>query len=561
MDPILRVDRTTRQIRLGINRGCQQARVTSATLAIRRAGIWPQYETTYSTVLSECCGPQLVATTTEIDATLVTLTAVAIEGWVAVFEPTDEWLVDEPDGRYDAVLTTACGSVTVRFQKGNTARLQHASTEDPGCGDIASTCAPQAAAPGLVAVYTAIYRTAGHLTLPNGPFSTIRRQQNQAWGVVTAPADAGNTLFTQWSDGVLTRARDDGLATANRDVTANYAPTFAGALRASNNSTAYEHLLLVGSQVWWTTTSPSLAYYAVRITDNTAVATMPGPSNITGWSTGFINAMRSWVYDGTYVWWAVGISELCRRDPTTNAEVYRSTATQIFGLYLDPTTNALWGRHGTGQFSRFSSANPFTSAAYQETRGFSWDVSSAVLLGGTAGYIVATRASGAVQVARYGATGGEQVLTLTGGSAASAVEVLADLPGGRVLVFGDTNQDLWVIDSNAWTVTTRHSLAAAGMSPTGASVVRRYDPVTGLVWLAHIHTNTLRLLGINPTTGALVHDRVMTDASLSQTFAVHSEATAVSQRHVLTPDRQWMFTARHTTQSSLRGVVYSIALP
>lgn len=149
MEPILRLDRNTQQIRLGINRGCQVARITSATLAVRRAGVWPQYETILETVDSPCCGPMQQVTQREINPTLFTLTATSIDGWVAVFEPPDAWLVDQPEGRYDGIFTTACGTVDVRFQLGRTARLNTADVPDTGCGDVSSTCPALPPAPPL----------------------------------------------------------------------------------------------------------------------------------------------------------------------------------------------------------------------------------------------------------------------------------------------------------------------------------------------------------------------------------------------------------------------------
>ena len=97
MPPILRVDGTSRELRVGVTRGCREARISGATLSITRSG---------------AAGVPLTLQATLVD-----------ERWRAVFVLPDAWLVDQPDGRYAGVLTTACGSATLAFQKGSRARL------------------------------------------------------------------------------------------------------------------------------------------------------------------------------------------------------------------------------------------------------------------------------------------------------------------------------------------------------------------------------------------------------------------------------------------------------
>ncbi len=300
MNPIIRIDGTTQEIRLGLDRGCSAARLRMATLTVQRSGSWPKIVRTYEERVTPC-GVQRVAVDTEVQPPEFIMAARAVDdAWRVTFIPSQEWL-DAEDGRYTGVFSTACGDVRVEFQKGSTARGRNATPAPLPCGEMGATCEPQPPAPPLsLPTYTAIYRISGwtrfedghileqhtgqpgqmwptvealydsmdgafsqwsdgvttrtrpaqpvtgnldvtalyvrpivtatynisgHGTIPNGVLQVVSREVYQQWPDVTAPADGGGTVFSQWSDGVLTRTRNDGTAVITRPpVTALYAP-------------------------------------------------------------------------------------------------------------------------------------------------------------------------------------------------------------------------------------------------------------------------------------------------------------------------------------------------
>ncbi len=245
MNPIIRVDRTTQEIRLGLYRGCSPARLRMATLTVQRSGVWPKSVRTYENRMTPC-GVQRVAVDTEVQPPeFVMVPARVTDTWEVVFVPSQAWL-DAEDGRYSGVLSTACGDVEVEFQKAGVVRGHAAPVPVPACGEVGSTCLASPPSPPLaLPTYVAVYNISGYSGLPNGPLITLTRALYQAWGVVSAPADTAQTTFSAWSDGVTTRTRDDGIALANRaPVTALFVPvTYTATYNISGHATVADGLL------------------------------------------------------------------------------------------------------------------------------------------------------------------------------------------------------------------------------------------------------------------------------------------------------------------------------
>ena len=124
MRPVIRVDAGS-QLRLGLTRNVPVARIASATLALRRAGT---------------------------DTPAVTLQATAItDDWLAVFDLPDTWMAQQPAGRYEATLTSACGVVTFQLQKGQPVRAGAQYVLSGTCGDTGAVC--EAVCPGGVLTF------------------------------------------------------------------------------------------------------------------------------------------------------------------------------------------------------------------------------------------------------------------------------------------------------------------------------------------------------------------------------------------------------------------------
>ena len=117
MQEIIRIDGAGALLRLGLRRNGQDTRMSSATLRVWRAGIEP---TTANT---------LVLQSTGVDA-----------DWFASFMVPDQWMADNPPGRYTAQLESACGTQLFAVQKGRTPRLSHHSTVEGVCGDVGAVC-------------------------------------------------------------------------------------------------------------------------------------------------------------------------------------------------------------------------------------------------------------------------------------------------------------------------------------------------------------------------------------------------------------------------------------
>ena len=121
---VIRVDAGS-QLRLGLTRNVPVARIRAATLAIRRAGT---------------------------EDTPVTLQAAAVtDDWLAVFDLPDTWLSQQPPGRYEATLTSACGVVTFQLQKGQPVRAGAQYVLSGTCGDTGAVC--EAVCPGGVLTF------------------------------------------------------------------------------------------------------------------------------------------------------------------------------------------------------------------------------------------------------------------------------------------------------------------------------------------------------------------------------------------------------------------------
>jgi hypothetical protein len=60
--------------------------------------------------------------------------------WFASFTVPDQWMADNPPGRYTAQLETACGTQLFAVQKGRAPRLGYHSTVEGVCGDVGAVC-------------------------------------------------------------------------------------------------------------------------------------------------------------------------------------------------------------------------------------------------------------------------------------------------------------------------------------------------------------------------------------------------------------------------------------
>ncbi len=117
MQEIIRIDGSGAELRLGLRRNGQDTRMSTATLRIWRAGV----EATVANTL--------VLQATGVDA-----------DWFASFTVPDQWMADNPPGRYTAQLETACGTQLFAVQKGRAPRLGYHSTVEGVCGDVGAVC-------------------------------------------------------------------------------------------------------------------------------------------------------------------------------------------------------------------------------------------------------------------------------------------------------------------------------------------------------------------------------------------------------------------------------------